>query len=132
MAALDFGFAVGDLYGRDGLVRLDGVFFAWLSARDEAVAARLKAARANPEAVSKKEESELLIALGPECEAFIAKLNEDGKKVVTEVSPLEKFFEAEAYHHHYFLNNPDKAYCQLVINPKLEKVRKRFSQLMNE
>lgn len=67
-----------------------------------------------------------------EAEAFIVKLNEDGMKVVTEVVPLNNnFFEAEDYHHHYFLNNPDKAYCQLIINPKLEKVRKRFSQLMN-
>lgn len=67
-----------------------------------------------------------------EAEAFIVKLNKDGMKVVTEVVPLNNnFFEAEDYHHHYFLNNPDKAYCQLIINPKLEKVRKRFSQLMN-
>jgi len=63
-------------------------------------------------------------------EAFIAKLDEDGKKVVTEVVPLKTFYEAEAYHHHYFKNNPDRAYCQLIINPKLEKVRKRFNQLM--
>jgi NADPH-dependent glutamate synthase beta subunit-like oxidoreductase/NAD(P)H-flavin reductase len=74
MAALDFGFSVGDLYGRDGLVRLDGVFCDWLGARDGDLAARLTAARANPDAVSKKDESELLIALGPECEAFIARL----------------------------------------------------------
>ncbi len=65
-------------------------------------------------------------------EAFIKKLNENPKEAsaVTEVIPLEKFHEAEAYHHHYFQSNPDKAYCQFVINPKLEKVRKRFSELM--
>ena len=64
--------------------------------------------------------------------AFIAKLNEDGEKVVTEIVPLkDNFFEAEAYHHHYFLNNPDKAYCQLIINPKLKKIRKEFDKLMN-
>lgn len=66
-----------------------------------------------------------------ESEAFISKLNEDGAKVVTEVVPLDNnFYEAEGYHHHYFLNNPDKAYCQLIINPKLEKVRKKFNDLL--
>lgn len=64
--------------------------------------------------------------------AFIKELNEGDLKnaVVTEVVPLETFYEAEAYHHHYFLTHPEQAYCQFVINPKLEKVRERFSQLM--
>ena len=66
-------------------------------------------------------------------EAFIKKLDAgdaSGRPVVTEVAPLKKFYEAEPYHHHYFINNPSKAYCQLVINPKLSKLRKRFSELM--
>jgi peptide-methionine (S)-S-oxide reductase len=63
-------------------------------------------------------------------EKFIAKLDEDGQKVVTEVKPLDKFFEAEDYHHHYFQKNPDKAYCQLIINPKIEKVKKKFAELI--
>jgi peptide-methionine (S)-S-oxide reductase len=64
-------------------------------------------------------------------EAFIKKLDTDaGRPVVTEVVPLVKFYEAEGYHHHYFINNPDKAYCQLVINPKLNLIKKRFSELM--
>lgn len=62
-------------------------------------------------------------------EAFIKKLDEDGPKVVTEVKPLETFHEAEAYHHHYFQTHPEQAYCQLIINPKLEKVKKKFEQL---
>lgn len=64
--------------------------------------------------------------------AFIKQLNEGDLKnaVVTEVVPLETFYEAEAYHHHYFVTHPEQAYCQFVINPKLEKVRERFSQLM--
>jgi peptide-methionine (S)-S-oxide reductase len=63
-------------------------------------------------------------------EEFIKRLNEDGKKVVTEVVPLETFYEAEAYHHHYFINHPEKAYCQLVINPKLEKIKEHYKQLL--
>lgn len=62
--------------------------------------------------------------------AFITKLNADGKKVVTDLVPLETFYEAESTHHRYFEKNPDKAYCQLVINPKLENVRERFQELM--
>lgn len=67
-----------------------------------------------------------------EAEAFIAKLNQvDGSRVVTELKPLEKFYEAEDYHHNYFEKNPDKAYCQIVINPKLEKLQKEFSELID-
>lgn len=67
-------------------------------------------------------------------EAFVAKLNEEGKKVVTEILPLAShpFYEAEAYHHRYFEKNPDKAYCQLVINPKLEKLKERFKRLLKD
>ena len=62
-------------------------------------------------------------------EKFKARLNEDGKSVVTEIEPLSAFYEAETEHHHYFLNHPDRAYCQLIINPKLEKIQKRFQEL---
>ncbi len=65
-------------------------------------------------------------------EAFIAQLNQEGKRAVTEVVPLETFYEAEAYHHHYFQNNPDQAYCQFVINPKYEKVKAKFQSLMKD
>ena len=43
--------------------------------------------------------------------------------IVTEVALLETFYEAEAYHHNYFENHPEQAYCQIVINPKLDKLR---------
>lgn len=48
--------------------------------------------------------------------------------IVTEVVPLGKFYPAEAYHQHYFAKNPHQAYCQVVINPKLTKLRQRFSE----
>jgi peptide-methionine (S)-S-oxide reductase len=48
--------------------------------------------------------------------------------IVTEVVPLEAFYPAEAYHQHYFARNPHAAYCQVVINPKLTKLRQRFSE----
>lgn len=49
---------------------------------------------------------------------------------VTEVVPLDQFYEAEEYHKDYFATHPDQAYCQVIINPKLEKVQKEFSQLL--
>ena len=66
-----------------------------------------------------------------QAEVFIKKIDDDDKRrVVTEVVPLDIFYEAEAYHHHYFQSHPDQAYCQLIINPKLEKVKAKFQQLL--
>jgi|SRR3989344_120190 len=65
-----------------------------------------------------------------EAEKFILKLNEEGEKVVTEVKQLDKFYPAEEYHRQYFKKNPDQAYCQIVISPKLEKLKTKFYQLI--
>ncbi|MHB1118034.1 MAG: peptide-methionine (S)-S-oxide reductase MsrA [Minisyncoccota bacterium] len=65
-----------------------------------------------------------------EAEAFIKKLNESGEKVVTEVRPLEVFYDAEDYHQKYYERNTSAPYCQIVINPKLEKLEKRFTELI--
>lgn len=46
--------------------------------------------------------------------------------IVTEVAPLTKFFKAEAGHQQYYSSNPQKPYCQSVINPKLAKLREHF------
>lgn len=54
----------------------------------------------------------------------------DGTHVVTQLVPLEHFYAAESYHQNYFQNNTDAPYCQLVIEPKIEKVRKRFAELV--
>jgi peptide-methionine (S)-S-oxide reductase len=65
---------------------------------------------------------------------FIRTLNESkvyDRPVVTDVKPLERFFEAEAYHRQYYRNNMDKPYCQVVINPKLAYLRQKFSSLLN-
>ena len=44
-------------------------------------------------------------------------------EIVTEVSPLGAFFEAEDYHQDYYENNKTQGYCTAVINPKLAKLR---------
>ena len=53
-------------------------------------------------------------------------------KIVTEVSNIVTFYEAEDYHHDYFTKNPQNAYCNAVINPKLIKLRSNFSDLISE
>ena len=47
--------------------------------------------------------------------------------VVTEILPLEAFYPAEEYHQNYFARNPNQGYCQLIINPKLKKLRDRYA-----
>ena len=56
----------------------------------------------------------------------------DGSRVVTQVLPLENFYKAEEYHQNYFKTNTSAPYCQLIIEPKIEKVRKRFAELVQQ
>lgn len=49
--------------------------------------------------------------------------------IVTQVEPLETFYEAEEYHHRYYERNPAQGYCRAVIAPKVAKFRKRFESL---
>lgn len=46
------------------------------------------------------------------------------RPIVTEISPLGVFYDAEEYHQEYYANNPSQAYCSAVITPKLAKLRK--------
>jgi peptide-methionine (S)-S-oxide reductase len=68
-------------------------------------------------------------------ERVIREVNEslrDGTRVVTQVVPAGEFYPAENYHRDYYAQNVSAPYCQLVIEPKLEKVRKRFHELVRE
>jgi peptide-methionine (S)-S-oxide reductase len=47
--------------------------------------------------------------------------------IVTEISPLDVFYEAEEYHQDYYRNNQTQGYCSFVITPKLAKLRKLHS-----
>jgi len=44
--------------------------------------------------------------------------------IVTEVTPLSTFYPAEDYHQQFYLKNKYQPYCQMVISPKLAKLRK--------
>ncbi len=66
--------AFEDLYRRAGLVRLDAHFVDFLETADGSLSGRLRAARADPEALHPKDESQLLLDLAPHLERFLAQL----------------------------------------------------------
>ena len=47
--------------------------------------------------------------------------------IVTEILPLQTFYMAEQEHQDFFAQHPESAYCQVIINPKLKKLRKKFA-----
>ena len=67
-------------------------------------------------------------------EKFIASINstEGGTPVVTEIEPLDVVYPAEDYHINYFNDHGSAGYCQIVINPKLEKVKEKFAHLLRD
>jgi len=54
-----------------------------------------------------------------------------GGDVVTEISPMGEFYEAEDYHQDFFAKNPTQGYCLAVAAPKVSKVRKSFAEYLN-
>ncbi len=47
--------------------------------------------------------------------------------IVTEITELDTFYLAEAYHDDYFARNGDQPYCRIVVAPKVAKFRQRFA-----
>jgi len=52
--------------------------------------------------------------------------------IVTEFKQASTFYPAEQYHHDYYSRNSNAGYCQIVINPKLAKVRTRFADKLKK
>lgn len=52
--------------------------------------------------------------------------------IVTAIEPLKNFYKAENYHQDYFENNPKQPYCQMVVNPKVEKFEKLFKDYLKK
>ena len=68
-----------------------------------------------------------------EANSFIEELDKSDKnlaQVVTEVKPLDKFYQAEENHRDYYNKNSGKPYCQIVINPKLKILKEKFARLL--
>jgi len=64
-------------------------------------------------------------------EAVIDELDADnvfGDPIVTEIEPLDTFYRAEEKHQDYYANNSGQPYCQAVIAPKVNKLRKKHAE----
>jgi peptide-methionine (S)-S-oxide reductase len=64
-------------------------------------------------------------------EALVRELNEAHlwkKPIVTRVVALDRFYPAEDYHREYFSRHPEQSYCQVVISPKVNKLRKQWTK----
>ena len=62
-------------------------------------------------------------------EEVIAELENEGiwkSPIITEIEPFTEFYPAEEYHQQYFMKNSNQPYCQLIIEPKVAKVRERY------
>lgn len=58
--------------------------------------------------------------------SFISREKLYDKEIVTKVSKATIFYPAEDYHQNYYNQNAEQGYCQMVIAPKLEKLRKYY------
>ena len=69
-------------------------------------------------------------------ENYMEKLTDEkvyASRIVTELEPLQKFYSAEDYHQNYYNNNKDyNPYCQVVIDPKIAKIRASFAHLLKK
>lgn len=52
--------------------------------------------------------------------------------IVTTLEPLTQFYKAETYHQNYYENNKYQPYCQMVIQPKIEKFEKLFKNRLKK
>lgn len=50
--------------------------------------------------------------------------------VVTHLLEAQTFWPAESQHHNYYARNPNQGYCQIVIAPKLSKLRQHFASIL--
>jgi peptide-methionine (S)-S-oxide reductase len=50
-----------------------------------------------------------------------------GAPIVTKVEAAPVFYPAEQYHQQYYQRNPGAGYCQVVIAPKVAKLRQKFA-----
>ena len=59
-------------------------------------------------------------------------IHELGDGIVTKLKQLKEFYPAEEEHRNYYNNNAGAPYCQMVINPKLQKVQEKFYDLLKQ
>lgn len=54
------------------------------------------------------------------------------RPIVTELAPLDVFYNAENYHQNYFNDNPNAGFCRVVIDPKVQKLRKLYTDKLKK
>ncbi|MEK7623688.1 MAG: peptide-methionine (S)-S-oxide reductase MsrA [Patescibacteria group bacterium] len=54
------------------------------------------------------------------------------KPIVTEVKSAATFYPAENYHQNYYQNNREQGYCQVIIDPKIAKLRQQYAHLLKK
>lgn len=52
--------------------------------------------------------------------------------IVTKLSPITTFYEAEDYHKNYYERNTNQSYCHFVITPKVEKLKKTYKEKLKK
>ncbi len=52
--------------------------------------------------------------------------------VVTEIAPFSNFYPAENYHKDYYDSNPNQGYCQVIIDPKVQKLLREYKSVLKE
>ncbi|MBT8256501.1 MAG: peptide-methionine (S)-S-oxide reductase MsrA [Bacteroidia bacterium] len=63
--------------------------------------------------------------------SFIEILDKNGvfnDPIVTKVSPLDIFYPAEKDHQNYYNQHKEQPYCQFIITPKVEKIKKFYAE----
>ena len=68
-------------------------------------------------------------------QAYIAQLDAAHvfpSRIVTEVTPLKGFYDAESYHQHYADHNPANPYILVCDRPKIEALKAQFPELFQE
>ena len=70
-----------------------------------------------------------------EAEKMIADLERENffdNKIVTEITAINNYSVAENYHQDYYNNNKNQGYCRMVINPKIEKFKKKYKSKLKK
>lgn len=66
------------------------------------------------------------------CREALMRSGEYENPIVTEIAPFTVFYPAEEYHTNYYENNSGAPYCELIISPKLKKLRERFTDKLKQ
>ena len=74
---------------------------------------------------SQKEQAELAIKNIEQDKSF-------DSRIVTKLEPFASFYAAGDYHKNYYDRNSDKPYCQIVIDPKIQKLYRDFKEIVRD